>query len=107
MSPIRLLALSLLACGTLPAQKTGGAAKPNLHPYADPKGGREGYELASETVNEARLYDFYQRQANFYMASAEEVPETIPSYPGLDAGKHGYWGKHNQNNYSDERWKSS
>lgn len=104
MSPIRLLSLALLTCGTLSAQKIGGPAKPDLHPYADPKGGRDGYELASETVNEARLYDFYQRQADFYMASAEEVPETIPAYPGLDAGKHGHWGKHNQNNHSDIRW---
>ncbi|MDB4436115.1 hypothetical protein N9139_01425, partial [Akkermansiaceae bacterium] len=104
MFPIRLFSLALLTCGSLSAQNIGGAAKPSLHPYSDPQGGREGYELASKKVNEARLYDFYQRQADFYMASAEEVPETIPAYPGLDAGLHGHWGKHNQNNHSDPRW---
>ncbi|MGJ8695277.1 MAG: DUF6797 domain-containing protein [Verrucomicrobiaceae bacterium] len=108
MSSSRLLSLALAfsstICGTLSAQESGGAAKPDLHPYADPKGGRDGYQLADKTVNEARLYDFYQRQADFFMASSGPVPETIPAYPGLDAGLHGHWGKHNQNNHSDTRW---
>jgi azurin len=95
---------SLAVLGTLNAQKTGGPAKPDVHSFADPKGGREGYDLADHEVNEARLYDFYQRQADFYMASSESLPAILPAYPGLDAGLHGHWGKHNQNNYSDSRW---
>jgi azurin len=79
-------------------------AAPAKHSYANPAGGRENYRLSNETVNEARLYDFYQRQADFYMASPGEVPKVIPAYPGLDAGKHGHWGKHNQNNHQDGRW---
>ena len=79
-------------------------AKPDLHPYADIKGGREHYTLAKETVNEARLYEFYQRQADYYMADRSRIPEIIPAYPGLDGGKFGHWGKHNQNNHSDLRW---
>jgi azurin len=80
-------------------------AKPKEHSYADPAGGRVGYALAGEMVNEVRLYDFYQRQADFYMAAAAgEVPEILPAYPGLDAGLHGHWGKHNQNNHEDGRW---
>ena len=84
-------------------------AKPNLanakdHPYADTSGGREGYTLADETVNEARLYEFYQRQADYYLAHPDKLPDVLPSYPGLDGGKHGHWGKHNQNNHSDSRW---
>ena len=82
----------------------GNLADPAKHPYADPAGGREKYLLAGETVNEARLYDFYQRQADFYLNSPGEVPKVIPAYPGLDAGQHGHWGKHNQNNHQDGRW---
>gem|GEM_PF-1359368 len=55
-------------------------------------------------MNEARLYEFYQRQADFYMKSSNEVPVILPAYQGLDGGLHGHWGKHNQNNHSDVRW---
>ena len=85
------------------ASQAQNIAKPDVHPYADLKGGREGLVLANESVNEARLYHFYQRQADYYMAGAE-VPEVIPAYPGLDGGLHGHWGKHNQNNHEDGRW---
>ena len=78
-------------------------ADPDKHPYADRAGGREGHPLAGETVNEARLYDFYQRQADFYMASPE-LPQILPAFPGLGAGLHGHWGKHNQNQHEDGRW---
>lgn len=78
-------------------------ADPAIHPYADPAEGREGYELADEKVNEVRLYDFYQRQADFYMAQPE-APAILPGYPGLDANLHGHWGKHNQNQHEDGRW---
>lgn len=77
-------------------------ADPAIHPYADPAGGREGHELAREPVNEARLYDFYQRQADFYMAGAE-APAILPAFPGLDANLFGHWGKHHQNNHEDGR----
>ena len=64
-------------------------AKPNKHPYVDPAGGRENYKLSGEKVNEARVYDFYQRQADYYMANPNKTPDILPSYPGLDAGLHG------------------
>ena len=79
-------------------------ADPEKHPYADPNASREGYELAGETVNEARVYDFYQRQADYYMDNPDLTPKIIPAYPGLDAGLHGHWGKHNQNGHNDGRW---
>lgn len=79
-------------------------ADPAKHPYADPLKGRASYELSEETVNEARLYEFYQRQADFYMAHPDQMPDVLPAYPGLDAGQHGHWGKHNQNNHGDGRW---
>jgi hypothetical protein len=31
------------------------------------------------------------------MSGKVEIPAIIPSYPGLDGGKHGHWGKNNQN----------
>lgn len=80
-------------------------ADPAKHPYADSSKGREGYRLASEKMNEARLYDFYQRQADYYMAMPrEKVPALLPAYPGLDGGKHGHWGKYSQNQHNDGRW---
>jgi len=82
----------------------GNLATPSKHPYANPAFGRESYQLSTETVNEARLYEFYQRQADFYMEHPDQMPEILPAYPGLDAGQHGHWGKHNQNNYGDGRW---
>ncbi|MDE0594078.1 MAG: plastocyanin/azurin family copper-binding protein [Roseibacillus sp.] len=95
-----LLPLVLLL---LPA--SAQVADPAKHSYADSQGDRDTFDLAGETVNEARLYNFYQRQADHYMAMArEDLPELLPAYPGLDGGQHGHWGKHNQNNYSDTRW---
>lgn len=99
-SPVLLL---LLVALIVPAFAQN-VAKPGIHPYADTKGGRERWQHSGATVNEARLYDFYQRQADFYMANPDKIPAVIPAHPGLDGGKHGHWGKHNQNNHSDTRW---
>ena len=80
-------------------------ASPENYSYADLKGGREGYALADEKVNEARLYDFYSRQASYYMAKPKsDWPKVLPAYPGLDGNKHGHWGKYNQNQHNDGRW---
>ena len=101
LAPMALLSL----IGGVLSPAAPNVANPKQHSYADPAAGRDGYRLAGETVNEARLYDFYQRQADHYMAlSPGELPEILPAYPGLDAGKHGHWGKHNQNNHEDGRW---
>lgn len=86
------------------AQEKGNLATAEKHPYADTSEGRTAYSLSGETVNEARLYDFYQRQADYYMSSANSIPGILPAYPGLDGGDHGHWGKHNQNNHEDARW---
>ncbi|MEM1294439.1 MAG: DUF6797 domain-containing protein [Verrucomicrobiota bacterium] len=98
-----LLFLTIFAMlGSASAQKN--LANPEVHPFADPAGGRGAYRLSDETVNEARLYDFYQRQADFYLSNSPEMPAILPAYPGLDSGLHGHWGKHNQNNHVDDRW---
>ena len=95
--------LSLLIQFGLPGKELN-LATPDKYPYADLKGGRENYSLAKEKVNEARLYEFYARQADYYMANPDKIPEVIPSYPGLDGAVHGHWGKNNQNNHNDGRW---
>jgi len=79
-------------------------AKADLHPYVDHTKGREGFRFTDRPVNEFRVYDFYQRQADYYMSRKAKVPAVLPSYPGLDGGMHGHWGKNNQNNHQDDRW---
>ena len=98
------VSLSLATIGLAQDKKKPNVARASEHPYADSSKGRENYQLASNPVNSKRLYDFFQRQADFYMANPDKVPAIIPAYPGLDAGEHGHWGKHNQNNHSDTRW---
>lgn len=78
-------------------------AKPSLHPYVHPEGNRDLHDYSFEKVNEARVYDFYSRQADYYLEQKSQ-PEILPSFPGLDAGQHGHWGKYNQNNHNDGRW---
>ncbi len=80
-------------------------ADPAKHPYVDPAGGRENHRHTSEETNSVRVYEFYQRQADYYMALPEEErPAILPAFPGLDAGQHGHWGKYNKNEHKDGRW---
>ena len=94
--------LALLGTLLVSAASAQNIADPQRHPYADPDLGRDGYELAGEEVNSTRLYDFYARQADYSMRTG--TPRFLPAYPGLDAGRHGHWGKYNQNNHEDDRW---
>ena len=96
------LFISLLSVG-FAQDTTDNLARRGEHPYVEPSGNRQAHPLAGETVNETRVYDFYQRQADYYMAGAT-MPDILPAFPGLDAGEHGHWGKHNQNNHEDGRW---
>lgn len=101
------LSLIILATASLTGKPPEGAlniATADKHPYVDHKQGREGFRFTDRSANEYRVYDFYQRQADYYMKSKAELPEVLPSYPGLDEGKHGHWGKKNQNNHIDSRW---
>ena len=103
----RHLTIFLLTLTFQTASNAQNVAKGDLHPYADTGTGRERWTLEGEPVNEARLYDFYQRQADYYMANPDKLPEVIPAHPGLDGGNYGHWGKNNQNNYSDTRWNNA
>ena len=78
-------------------------ADPAFHPYADPTGGRDLHRYTDAQVNELRLYDFYSRQADYYLEIGK-VPEIIPAFPGLDAGISGHWGTHPQIHYHNHAW---
>ncbi len=105
MKALKSLLLSFSLALTLPASADEdlNIATPDDHPYVTPDGNREKHQHTEATVNEARVYDFYQRQADHYMMG-EARPNLVPAFPGLDAGVHGHWGKHNQNQHNDGRW---
>jgi len=89
-----------------PAHEASGEPQGDVSlPYFDVNGGREGggYDFAGHPRNRHRLYDFYARQAEYYL-DGHEVPEILPNYPGLDGGTFGHWGKFHKNSYRDRRW---
>lgn len=97
-------AILLSSLATCDAKKKLNVADSTTHPYADPKGGRENHRLTDADCNQFRIYDFYQRQADYYLSHPDKLPEIIPAFPGLDGGKYGHWGKFNQNGHRDNRW---
>ena len=56
-----------------------------------------------EFVNRDRIYDFYAKEADFFM-SRSEIPSILPQFPGLDGGKDGHWGNQNEATWADGRW---
>jgi len=78
-------------------------ANPEIHPYADSAKGRENHRYTDAQVNENRLYDFYSRQADYYIEQGE-VPDIIPAYPGMDAGIHSHWGTYPQVHSESDAW---
>lgn len=49
-----------------------------------------------ENINRDRAYDFYAKQALLYgKMTADEIPDTLPAFPGLDGGQYGHWGNQN------------
>jgi hypothetical protein len=74
------------------------ALRPNLSPeaYFRTEDGREKKRNADALINRYRLYDFYRRQADFYMAQGASVAALLPPYPGLDGGRRGHWGATNE-----------
>ena len=80
-------------------------ANPSRHPYADTREGRDGHRNASAAINRYRLYDFYQRQADYYI-EGHKIPEVLPAYPGLDSGTYGHWGRQSRMDISKDVWSS-
>ncbi|MEM0896938.1 MAG: sulfatase-like hydrolase/transferase [Verrucomicrobiota bacterium] len=78
--------------------------KPIDLPYADPAGGRESHQYTDAPVNETRIYDFYQRQAAWYLENPPAESEVLPAFPGLDGGLWGHSGRLPQNQHIDDSW---
>lgn len=74
-------------------------------PYLDVNGGRGGYGyvFADHPRNRHRLYNFYDRQAEYYL-DGNEAPDILPSFPGIAAGVFGHWGKFSKNSFKDRSW---
>lgn len=59
--------------------------------------GRESHRFADAGINKYRLYDFYARQAQHHLGSAQkEFKELLLPYPGLEGGRLGHWGDTNE-----------
>ena len=54
-------------------------------------------------VNGNRLYDFYSREADYFMKQPS-VPHLLPHFPGLEGPKYGHWGAQNEKTWADGRW---
>jgi putative heme-binding domain-containing protein len=54
-------------------------------------------------VNRDRLYDFYAKEAEYFLKQPV-VPPLLPEYPGLDGGSFGHWGNQNEESWADKRW---
>ncbi len=63
----------------------------------------EQWPHRTAAVNRDRVYDFYEKQARYFMTQ-EPRPELLPEYPGIDGGKYGHWGNQNDEVWRDGRW---
>ncbi len=54
-------------------------------------------------VNRDRVYEFYEKEADYFSKQAS-VPPLLPPFPGLDGGKYGHWGNQNDDVWMDGRW---
>ncbi|MDG2169553.1 MAG: hypothetical protein P8L44_16695, partial [Opitutales bacterium] len=101
--PLKLALILLLPAVSMAQRDTPNVADPEVYPYSNPNAGREGHRYEDHPINEFRLYDFYQRQADYYIANGN-VPEIIPSYPGMEAGINGHWGRYNHFDLFSNIW---
>ncbi len=54
-------------------------------------------------VNRDRIYDFYAKEADYFMHQPS-VPMLLPPFPGLDGGTLGHWGNQDEKTWADDRW---
>lgn len=95
--------LCLLLVSTAETRAQGYGEQPlrsNLSPlpYCATEGGREAHRFSGSEVNRYRLYDFYARQAAYYLANPADNSKLLPPFPGLDGGRRGHWGVTNEKN---------
>ena len=94
---VRLTACVLLAAGTVlnaRADYLSQSLRGNLSPlpYYDTAGGRDGKRFTDAPINRYRIYDFYARQAEYYLSNPSDKPDILPPFPELDGGRRGHWG---------------
>ena len=68
-------------------------------PFAQTGLGREAHRFANAEVNRYRIYDYYQRQAQWHIEQAKNpaAQETLLlPFTGLDGGRRGHWGVTNE-----------
>ena len=82
------------AAGTpAPFPHDRGPTRPDLQP---------GWQLA---VNRDRDFDFYTKQADYFLArKPEDRPPLMAAYPGLDGGTQGHWGNQDETTWASDRW---
>ncbi|MEM8954089.1 MAG: DUF6797 domain-containing protein [Verrucomicrobiota bacterium] len=72
-------------------------------PFLDVTKNRKGYDFADHPRNRFRLYDYYQRQADWFL-NRPERPDLLPAYPGIDGGAFGHWGRYPKNSFTHRSW---
>lgn len=65
-------------------------------PFARTEEGRAGHRFASAEINRYRLYDFYVRQARWYVDHPDDPTVVLLPFPGLDGGRRGHWAATNE-----------
>jgi hypothetical protein len=60
--------------------------------------GRENHRFEKHLNNAYQLYDFYARQAQYYLSGVAEAKPLLLPYPGLEGGRRGHWGYTNEKN---------
>ncbi len=66
-----------------------------LHPESTPNW--------QHKVNRDRLYDFYKKEAAYFIRQTP-TPRLLPPFPGLDGGGFGHWGNQDETTWADGRW---
>ncbi len=91
--------------------KTSGSASADLvrHAHAPATFAYERGPLHPEMwpnwkafVNRERVYDFYSKEADFFLTRPEA--RILPAFPELDGGNHGHWGNQNEETWANDRW---
>lgn len=58
-----------------------------------------------EAINANRLYDFYSKQARYFLTQPLEI-DLLQEFPGLDGERFGHWGSQNEDSWRGNEWNS-
>lgn len=56
-----------------------------------------------QPINQNRLYDFYSKQARYFLSQPTEI-DLIQEFTGLDGEKFGHWGSQNEDSWRGSEW---